>query len=130
MRLQILGKQVGRWVWASVFIILLSRVFCGCKNKIIERDLIAFTDGQKTVGTFYLLGGNIDWEPIYKYLWKQSDDGIRMGWVDARMVTIYETDDIAPKMKMVIDEWSGRDTWNYVWIPRHSIRAQFNVDLE
>ena len=110
-----------------ILIVLMVVLFSGCGEYDYTLNLVAFSDGSSVNGSFFLGCGSIDERPVYKYLWVQSDGGIRTGWTSALKSTVYERDNVRPSIQFVGDNWTG-ESWAYISIPVGSVKGEFEMD--
>ena len=99
-------------------------------RKSIELELVAMSDGNNVTASFFLFGGDIDSEPVYKYLYKEGEY-IRQDYHNATSSRIIESH----ATPIVTIEWRGihgRRKWNKATfvIPPNSVVRMFEVDLK
>lgn len=129
----LLGLMVGLLI--SLFLISLP-----CEKEWTLRDskeIIAMQDGNTTTGNFYLFGGTIKDEFVYRYAYK-DEAGIRIDDCKAKESVIVYTDD-TPKMSIYTGKFKNPilnflvgecDEEYYFYIPEGSITAEYSVDLK
>lgn len=95
----------GGFIWALICLLLLG--FIGgytAKDEVYDRydiRLAALQTGSQIEGRFFLGSGRIEEEPIFSYLYRQSDGGVKLAWVDADRATVYEDENDSPYLEIV-----------------------------
>lgn len=129
----------------SCLFLLIFMECCNYHTEIIERKLIAFSNGSKIEGNFWLFGGYINEKPVYFYLHESSKGGIKQDWVYATdgysqggcgchnyEVVIFENN-MQPSIQLIYKVSTGCNTnaliKSIITIPKNSIRREFSVDL-
>ena len=107
-------------------------------------SIYALQDGSNIKGKFFLLGGSIDQEPVYRYYYKLSDGGFKQSWVKANITEVYETDAdphiVFTEQYDTLPEWVA---WPLgpemtvpklvdvdIYIPPGSVLQDYSLDLE
>ena len=135
----ILGLLIGCVVYLFIgFSILV----CLPKETIVyNTEIYALQDNSSVKGSFFLGSGNVDGTMKYCYL-ATNEDGVTMNTIDANSVIIIESDDephIATYRSIVKDSFLKRQVLfgeiepilkTKIYIPKNSIKYNFDVDLE
>lgn len=140
------------WVWSVlVVLVIMFPVFLvlhtdisitrGHYTLVMKNDfeLVAFANSSQMQGSFFLLGGVVNEEPVYYAMQRNPDGGVWQSTIPAGPDTmIYETSDCTPHV-VVSSKKSTR--WPYwclsrrhdlvyqIYIPEGSIWTGYDVDI-
>jgi len=99
-------------------------------DKQYTQEIVAFNNGSSVDGRWFLFGGYMGTSPIYKYLWKQKDEGIRLSWINSNRCTIYETDKENPHITVITNFWNNSRDWIHIFIPKNSVKYEYKLELK
>ena len=135
----LLGILLGFSVWVLIGGII--GVFLPVEVQVTEQKLYALNDGSNTEGSYFLMSGHVDEEPVYKYI-VETEKGFHMETINIENVYINETNGqpimktYRRKFKDDIYWWIALpiylDTFDYVkfYIPKGSVINEYNIDLQ
>lgn len=102
-----------------------------------QLNIVALADATHTEGRFYLFGGSIESEPVYRYYYR-SNGGYKMGWKPVGSSLIIESETETPRYDK-IEEVRETDWWGFestqetryiFYVPPGTVTNDFNLDLE
>lgn len=102
-----------------------------------QLEIVALADATHMEGRFYLFGGSVDSEPVYRYYYR-ADGGYRMGWKSVHDSLIIETETGTPRYEKIEDrretDWWGlggaANTRYIFYVPPGTVTNDFSLDLE
>lgn len=115
------------------------------KTVSIEEVLVSMGDSSEVRGQFYLFGGYINTESIYRYYKKEESGAIRQEKTPVTSSVIYEDETESPYVVLTKKVYENCDNWQWYGyneceddelieaefhIPPNSVSNSFNLDLE
>ena len=102
-------------------------------------QLVAIQDNVDIVGSFFLGTGNIEGKLVYYYYEAVGGGGIKPNKIESNNVTIYEVDNIEPRIEHFEATGFKKRILNYIlypmkshvniYVPKGSILRNFNLNL-
>lgn len=108
--------------------------------KTSETQIIALQDNSSVSGSFFLGSGSIKGVMKYTYL-TNTEDGIKMNQVNSESSYILEENASNPRIIVSTPEFTNKSLWwwatspwrgvkTQIYIPKGSVKTNYNVDLE